>query len=444
MQIPRAIPANLPKAVTGADFHPVSSRAKVELGRVLFFDKILSGNRNISCATCHHPLAGTGDDLSLSVGEGGSGLGRDRNLGAGPHSIHERVPRNAPAIFNLGAKEFKTLFHDGRLQQLSGNRYKTPVGSQMPKGLDNPLAVQAMLPVTSLDEMAGQVGENPIANAAANNRFSGSNGVWELLSKRIRKHRDYVQLFRAAYPGKIRDASEINFVHVANALSAYQATAFRTIESPFDKFLRGQTHAMDDMSIAGMNLFYGKAKCASCHSGKFQTDHQFHSIAMPQIGPGKGEGYRGLDDFGRATVSKKDSDRYKFRTPSLRNVAITGPWGHSGAYSSLEAIVRHHLNPVNSLNQYSTNQASMPWRSDLSETDFALHFNRTSRQAIANSSNIKPIHLDDFEIAELLAFLSALTDPRATQLHGEIPNSVPSGLPVSDYVSFPPPGSWHD
>ena len=420
------------------------STAKVELGRALFFDKILSGNRNISCATCHHPLAGTGDDLSLSVGEGGSGLGRDRNLGIGPHAIHERVPRNAPPLYNLGAKEFTRLFHDGRVERVSGGRFRSPVGRQLPSGLDTSLAVQAMLPVTSLDEMAGQPGENVIADAANSDRFSGSGGVWDLLAKRLQKNPEYVRLFKAAYPGKIRSSNQITFVHAANALAAYEEAAFRTVESPFDQYLRGDRHVMSDVAVKGMNLFYGKAKCSTCHSGKFQTDHKFHSIALPQIGPGKGDGYRDLDDFGRESVTGKRADRYKFRTPTLRNVTITGPWGHDGAYSSLEAIIRHHLDPETSLNNYSTNQSSMPWRSDLANKDFSLYYNRSSRQDLAKSSTIQKVNLTDMEIAELLAFLSSLTDPRATQLHGEIPSSVPSGLPVSDYVSFPPPGTSRD
>ena len=90
--------------------------AKVELGAQLFFDKILSGNVNISCATCHHALTDTGDGLSLPVGEGGRGLGVTRDTGAGLDAVHERVPRNAPPVFNLGAREFTRLFHDGRVE----------------------------------------------------------------------------------------------------------------------------------------------------------------------------------------------------------------------------------------------------------------------------------------------------------------------------------------
>ena len=98
-----AIP--LPPPLSDADFAPVSPQ-KSRLGQLLFYDPILSGNRNISCATCHHPLAGTGDALSLPLGEGAIGLGTSRGIGSG---VEERVPRNAPALWNLGARR-----HHGR------------------------------------------------------------------------------------------------------------------------------------------------------------------------------------------------------------------------------------------------------------------------------------------------------------------------------------------
>ena len=91
---------HLPSPATDADFVP-ASEAKIELGKMLFFDKILSGNRNISCATCHHALTDTGDGLSLSLGEGAAGLGMTRHPGDEVTGVRERVPRNAPHLFNL-------------------------------------------------------------------------------------------------------------------------------------------------------------------------------------------------------------------------------------------------------------------------------------------------------------------------------------------------------
>lgn len=106
------------KPTEDSDYYNYGERKEdlFALGQLLFFDKILSGNRNTSCATCHHPLAGTGDGLSLPVGQGGVGLGIMRHTGMGNDKIHERVPRNAPRLFNKGAKEFIRMFHDGRVE----------------------------------------------------------------------------------------------------------------------------------------------------------------------------------------------------------------------------------------------------------------------------------------------------------------------------------------
>ena len=103
--------------LTSKDFQQFSDK-QVEVGRLLFFDKILSGNRNISCSTCHHPHLGTTDQLSLGVGEGGVGIGPNRTTGSGSNRIKRRVPRNAPALWNLGAREIDTLMHDGRILSL--------------------------------------------------------------------------------------------------------------------------------------------------------------------------------------------------------------------------------------------------------------------------------------------------------------------------------------
>ncbi|MCW8331588.1 hypothetical protein MD588_22580, partial [Photobacterium sp. SDRW27] len=186
--------------LTDSDFRE-HSPAQVELGKKLFFDKILSGNRNISCGTCHHTLTNTADGLSLSVGEGASGLGVNRDTGEGEDAIHQRVPHNAPALFNLGAHEFTVLFNDGRIftDTSHSSGFTSPAGDQLPDNLDNVLAAQAMFPVTNPTEMAGQPGENPVADAAGENKLAGDDGVWELLAERLRNIPEYVTLFKAAF-----------------------------------------------------------------------------------------------------------------------------------------------------------------------------------------------------------------------------------------------------
>ncbi len=407
-----------------------------KLGKLLFFDKILSGNKNISCATCHHPMAALGDGLSLPVGAGGTGLGLTRETTSKDgQAIVDRVPRNAPHIFVLGNTEFTDLFHDGRvtIDSTQPSGFLSPAGENLPKGLNNVLAAQAMFPVTSGAEMAGQPGENPVADATAQNNLAGTEGVWELLANRLKNNVEYVQLFINAFDD-INSADDITFVHAANAISEFEANAWRCDNTPLDQYFN--TGSLDNVSpkvLRGGNLFYSKANCASCHSGTFLTDQKYHAIAMPQIGPGKGDGPDGHDDFGRERVTGEPEDRYKFRTPTLRQVAWTGPWGHNGAYNSLEAVVRHHLNPVESLNNYDSTQAVLISREDLDEKDFIAHTDISRRQAIANANELEPIELNDNEVSDLLEFLTVgLTDNSCIDLRRDIPKHLPSGLPVAD------------
>ncbi len=425
----------LPSPVTDADYYDTSNTAKVALGQQLFFDKILSGNLNISCATCHHPFAGTGDGLSLPVGEGGRGLGVTRDTGAGNDAVHERVPRNAPALFNLGAREFTRMFHDGRVQlnPAMPSGIESPAGLDLPEGLDNPLAVQAMFPVTSGTEMAGQAGENPVADAAAAGDLAGPNGVWAQLAERLRGIDGYVQQFSTAFDD-VNSASDITFAHAANAIAAYEAANWRADKSPFDRFLRGERKAMSASAIAGMRIFFSprKGNCGSCHSGPFQTDHSFRAIAVPQVGPGKGDGAYGYEDFGRERVSGDVSDRYRFRVPSLRNVAQTAPYGHSGAFDTLEAVVRHHLDTVASFQSYDVSQFVVPSRPDLDARDYQALNDATVRASIASANELAPVDLSDREVGQLIDFLHALTDPSMIDMRSDVPKSLPSGMPLAD------------
>lgn len=425
---PMAMAGNSMMAVSDADY-PARNESKEELGKFLFYDKVLSGNRNTSCASCHHPLAATGDGLSLPVGEGGRGLGVMRDTGSGTDAIHERVPRNAPHLFNLGANQFVTMFHDGRVQKndAAPTGFDTPAGDNFLLGIDSALAAQAAFPPTSNTEMAGQTGENEVANAAA---AGDVQEVWRLLTDRVMAIVEYKDLIHRAYPG-VND-SDITFAHIANAIGAFEAAAYRADKSPFDQYLRGNNSAMSDNAKRGMKLFHDKAQCATCHTGKFQTDHQFHALGMPQIGPGKGNGLNNNDDFGRELVTAIANDRYKFRTPTLRNVAMTGPWGHDGAYNTLDAVIRHHLDPKNSLNNYDVTQAVLPSKADFDSIDFQVHNDPVSRSDLADAIEIKPVVLSDVEIKLLTDFLHALTDPASLDMRATAPARVPSGLPLAD------------
>ena len=431
LMLPATLNASeLPRAPVDEDYYYNSqvSPAMLELGQKLFFDKLISGNRNIACATCHHPQLATSDGLQLSIGEGAHGIGEKRDTGRFPHEIGTRIGRNAQSLFNVGAKEYLRMFHDGRVEVSPFNSevLLSPAGDELPQGLDNVLAAQAMFPVLSADEMAGQDGENPIAVAVADH---GLSKAWELIAARLRQEQGYVDLFLKAFP-EIRQSGNISFVHAANALAAFQTVAWRSDNSPFDQYLRGDLDVLTAQQKHGLELFYGKADCAHCHSGPFLTDHAFHSIAVPQVGPGKGSGFDGHEDFGREMISGHTADRYKFRTPSLRNVELTGPWSHDGAFSTLDSVVRHHLNPQRMLASINLERPLNPHRADLAALDFLVQDDPSRRMHIASYSELGEIQLEQTEINALVAFLHALTDPASRKLNHTLPESVPSGLSI--------------
>ncbi len=125
--------------------------------------------------------------------------------------------------------------------------------------------------------------------------------------------------------------------------------------------------------------------------------------------------------------------------PSLRNVALTAPYGHSGAYDTLEAVVRHHLDPIASYESYDRSQVVLPSRSDLDALDFLVmdstdqdNQGKTASDRIKDANELSSISLTEEEISDLIAFLHALTDPGSVDLRSIAPMTVPSGLPVAD------------
>ncbi len=422
------VAGELPEPVTDADYRPVRLE-EAELGRLLFWDPVLSGNRNISCGTCHHPRFGTSDGLSLGLGEGGKGLGPDRVPDAA-NLPEQRIPRNAPALFNLGAREFTVLFHDGRIEvdpsRPSGLR--TPLEDEMVMGFASLLSAQTMFPVLSGDEMAGHYSENEISQAVRQGLITGEDGAWSRISARIETIPAYRAIFEEVYP-EIAAGREIRFTDISNAIAAFVEHEFRADASPFDALLRGEGTLAPEAQM-GMDLFYGAAGCSDCHSGKFQTDHDFHAMAAPQLGPGKAERFEGHSrDIGRMRVTNDPADAYAFRTPSLRNVVLSGPWGHAGGHSDLAAFLRFHADPVAGLAAYDRAQALLP-ALQTPKADWAALDDTAEVQAISAAVTLTPATLSDADIAALIAFLGALTDETPIKGRLGIPETVPSGLPV--------------
>ena len=417
---------DLPDPVDDSDFAPVNL-AEARLGQLLFYDQILSGNREVACATCHHPAFGTADGVSLSFGDGGIGLGPKRV--ADPDNWpEERIPRNAPALFNLGAAEFTVLFHDGRLEANPDwpGGIRTPMDADMVAGFASALSAQTMFPVLSRDEMAGSQSENDVARLVRQGIITGTGGAWDVLARRVADLPDYAAQFQAVYP-HITAPDDIGFTDISNAIAVFMAHEWRSDTAPFDAVLRGELD-LTGAARTGLELFYGDAGCAGCHAGPFLTDHQFHAMATPQLGPGKAATFEDHHrDDGRFRVTGREADRYAFRTPSLRNVALTAPYGHAGSHADLVRFVADHANPAAALAAYDPAQAILP---AYDAPDFVVMGDETQIAAIAAAVTTAPVALSADDVAALVAFLHVLTDPVSISGRLGIPTDVPSGLPV--------------
>ena len=402
---------------------PAKDPALVLLGQALMFDKELSGNRDVSCATCHNPETGTSDGLSLSIGTGGAGSAGSRVLSA----ALQFTPRNSQELFNRGYAEFVTMFWDGRVFRAGNGDFQTPAGTQLPAGLSSALAAQAMFPVTTRVEMRGQTGDldrfgapNELAQFGDDERPA----IWAALMNRLLAIPEYVSMFQAAYPAVA--PGELGFQHAANAIAAFEVEAFTSVNSRLDGYLRGDDGALSEPEKRGALLFFGKAACGACHLGPHLTDQRFHSIGVPQVGPGMSPNEP--QDRGVERVTAAATDRFRFRTPPLRNVELTGPWMHDGAYTTLEGAVLHYLNTATALRSYDASQL----RGDLRASHVSNPSTLDAMAASIDSQVIAPLSLSDGEVADIMAFLRSLTDPGAFDLAATIPARVPSGLPVDD------------
>lgn len=439
------------KQVTPLDPPPPRNEALLKLGQALFFDPVLGGNRDVSCATCHHPSTATADGRSRAVGtlaynaegrrlpQGFSlveieGEGKVLTGFKGAGAAHPFTPRNSPDIFNRGDAAWTTMFWDSRAHRKVDGGFainamriaKTPglYQVEMPDSIKHVLAAQAMMPVLSNDEMRGTKGETATTgqpNEVGQIPRQNEEQIWAALMKRLFEFEGYRELFAAAYPDIALE--KLHFSHAANAIAAFEVDAFTLLDSPFDRFLAGDDSALNDHQLAGALLFYTKARCAECHSGKLFTDQLAHNIGIIPIGPGPDPVE--ITDFGIAHRSNAGLDqKYAFRTPPLRNVELTGPYMHNGAYATLEVAVRHHLDPVSHLDHYEKTQLEPEFRG-------AVHDDVRTLRAVKRtlSQPLKPIpDLTDEEVAEVLAFLGGLTAPSARNLDHVIPKSVPSGL----------------
>jgi cytochrome c peroxidase len=400
------------RGITALQRPPHVRPALVHLGQALAFDRILSGNRDIACMTCHMPKFATGDDRSLSIGQGATGFG--------PARVHPQgvfIPRNAPQLFNLFA--LKPLFWDGRISQDAAGTVHTPAGDKVTPEMARvfefgTLSALPMFPVLSRAEMRGNSG-NELADVPDDQQ----QVIWARIMGRLGTIPEYRRLFEAAYPGQKFD--QMTMAHASNAIAGFFVEKLSFTNTPWDRFLGGDDGALTAGQLAGAKDFMS-ARCSICHNGSAFTDNQFHNVALAQLGPGEGDGAGGLDDFGRTRVTGNAAERYAFRTPPLRNVELTGPYGHDGAFIGLRDFIDHYSQSDLKLRSYDVSQLEPLLRGTVLPTaDDIL----ATRDPLLQGVVFTPQTVD-----EVTEFMGALTDPAARNLRSLVPQTVPSGLRV--------------
>jgi cytochrome c peroxidase len=362
--------------------------------------------------TCHLSSNATVDGRSVSIGQGGSGLGAGR-----AHPEGRFVHRNAPPLFNLhGAPN---LTWDGRIFADADGVVRTPganlLASQRAVLECGTASALPMFPVLSRSEMRGETG-NELA-AVPDDRHQRT---WRFLMRRLGAIPEYRVMFESAYPGQLFD--DMDFAHAGNAMGCWITAVFASSNTPWDRFLAGDDDALSEVQLRGAQAFLGTARCSQCHSGPRLTDGGFHNVAVPQVGPGFGNGPDGRDDFGRMRRTGNPKHRYAFRTPPLRNVELTAPYGHDGAIVSLRGWVDHYSQSDAKLRAYDPNQLEPLLRGTLQPTTNDILQTRDSR---LRNLVIPPATVDD-----ITEFLKALTDPAMRDVRRFVPARVPSGLPV--------------
>jgi cytochrome c peroxidase len=291
------LPTSIPMPATN-----LSYKAKVELGKQLYFDGRLSKSGAISCAFCHNPGTGFADPRQTSIGIGG-GVGG----------------RQSPTVYNTAFNSLQ--FWDGRSDSLEE---------------------QAIGPIQNPIEM-GETHDTAVS--------------------KLKKIKGYQKQFQTVF------GTDVNLQGAAEAIAAYERTIIST-NSAFDKYVAGDSKAMDESAVRGMALFKGKARCILCHNGPNFTDNQFHNLGVPQVGPRN-------EDLGRYDVTKAEKDKAAFKTPTLRSIIETAPYMHDGAFKTLEEVVA---------------------------------FLNAGGGANPNLSRfVKPLNLTPDEHADLVTFLKALT-----------------------------------
>jgi len=392
----------------------------VDLGRLLFFDTVGGLNNDNNCSGCHSPTNGFGDTQSIAIGVDNNGI-------VGPDRAGPRNQRRTPMAINTAF--FPNLMWNSRFAALSNNPFDNTAGFQfpLPEGLTlsyqpHLLVAQAFIPPTERVEVAGF-------------SFPGDNfDIRNEVLRRINNVAEYRKRFGKIFPS-VRDGGPITFDMFGLAITEFEFSLVFA-DAPIDQFARGEKNALTNDQKRGALLFFGRARCVECHkvsgtSNEMFSDFSQHVIGVPQIAPTVGnvafDGLAQNEDFGLEQITGNVTDRYKFRTSPIRNVALQPAFFHNGAFRRLEDAIEHHLDVFTSARNYGPEAA---------EVDADLRAPMGPIEPVLD--RVDPIlstriELNHDEFRQLVDFVrNGLLDKRATpeRLNKLIPKSVPSGFPV--------------
>ncbi len=267
----------------------VQTPEKIELGRKLFFDRRLSGDGTMSCSSCHEPEQAFTDGMDISLSYPST-----KNW------------RNSPTLYDVAFQTY--LFHDGRARTLEE---------------------QAIFPMMSAFEM---------------------NRNLDYMEEAIREVPEYVDAFQKVFGG------EVTRGRVAMAIAAFERTII-SANAPLDRYLVGDRKALSPEARKGYEVFIGKGKCVECHNGPILTDDRFYALNVPENPAYEKDPliaitrrfvakvyhypeFRTLaEDPGRYLITKDKKDWKAFKTPTLREIALTGPYMHNGIFGTLEEVI---------------------------------------------------------------------------------------------------------
>ena len=352
--------------------------AEEELGRLLFWDPVLSGDRDVACATCHHPDFAYADGRDLSLGAGAVGLGPARvDLSDG------RIPtvkRNSQTILNTA---FNGLDDRRRRRGFSGTA-RSVDPARAPMFWDSrvrSLETQALEPIKALEEMRGTA-------------YAEADAV-DVVVARIRTIPEYVTLFEEAYG----TGTSIDAPRLGQAIATFERSLV-AMDSPFDRFRAGDRDALTPQQRRGFETF-DDVGCDRCHDGPMFSDFDLEA--------------EGVGEHQRLTEPDAGDGRFRFRTPSLRNVALTAPYMHNGTLATLDDVLRFY-------DDGRSRNPNVSERGRGRDADGAARLSRSFRRVD---------NMSEREMQDIVAFLESLTD---SNFDRTIPARVPSGLPPGGFI----------